>query len=112
MDSRNDALDTTRAATAPDSGNSLAPEQHSRWRTFVLPASILLSGIVISITLGTMDVHEEAQEAAAQTLVELAGVKARLESQVRSTFDVTAGIGQLLSLDGTITAASSCLRTW
>ncbi len=105
MDSRNDALDTPRAATAPDTQNSPTPEPQSRWRTFVLPASIFLSGIVISVTLGAMDVHEEAQEAAAQGMVELAGVKARLESQVRSTFDVTAGIGQLLSLDGTITAA-------
>ncbi|MHC8366726.1 bifunctional diguanylate cyclase/phosphodiesterase [Pseudomonas sp. ZT5P21] len=76
----------------------------SSWRTFVLPGSILLTGIVLSVTLGTLDVREKSHEVKAQVTSRLANVRAHLESEVRATFDVTEGIGQLLRLDGDITS--------
>lgn len=89
---------------AKDSKSSPVHAHQRLWRTFALPGSILLTGLVLSITLGTLDVREVSQEAKAQVISQLANVRTRLESEIRSTFDVTEGIGQLLRLDGEITA--------
>ncbi|MCX2901547.1 EAL domain-containing protein [Pseudomonas mandelii] len=85
-----------RASQAEDYGNSL--------RSFVLPVSILLTGIALSISLGSLDVREESHQAKAQVISKLANMRAHLESEIRSTFDVTEGIVQLLRLDGRITS--------
>lgn len=97
-------MEKSRAATAKQNGSAPAEEHQSLWRTFVLPGSILLTGVVLSVTLGTLDVREEKHEAKAQVISKLANVRAHLESEIRSTFDVTEGIGQLLRLDGGITS--------
>lgn len=69
---------------------------------FVLPGSILLTGVVLSTTLGTLDSREALHEAKTSVTSRLANVRARVESEIRSTFDVTEGIAQLLRLDGGI----------
>lgn len=97
-------MEKSRAARAKPNRFAPAEEHQNSWRTFVLPGSILLTGIVLSVTLGTLDVREESLEAKAQVISKLANVRAHLESEVRATFDVTEGIAQLLRLDGGITS--------
>lgn len=98
-----DALEKSPAATAIQDQSEPAEAHQNLWRTFVLPGSILLTGLVFSISLGTLDVREQSHEAKAQVISSLANLRAHLESEVRSTFDVTEGIAQLLKLDGGIT---------
>nr|WP_314526352.1 EAL domain-containing protein [uncultured Pseudomonas sp.] len=90
---------------ATDKSDRPVDAQPRSWRTFALPGSIFLTGVVLSVTLGTLDSREEAQEARAQVISTLANIRAHLESEVRSTFDVTEGIGQLLRVDGEISSA-------
>ncbi|VVQ10623.1 EAL domain-containing protein [Pseudomonas fluorescens] len=97
-------MEKTQKKTKMPYEASPAEESEKSWRTFVLPGSILLTGIVLSISLGSLDVREESHQAKARVISKLANVRAHLESEVRSTFDVTEGIAQLLRLDGRITA--------
>jgi diguanylate cyclase (GGDEF)-like protein/PAS domain S-box-containing protein len=90
---------------ANDTRDGPVNAQAQSWRTFALPLSIFLSGVVLSVALGTLDSREESQAARAQVISTLANIRAHLESEVRSTFDVTEGIGQLLRVDGEISAA-------
>lgn len=95
----------TRAGTASDTSDNPVTAQPRSWRTFALPGSIFLTGVVLSVTLGTLDSREESQAARAQLISTLANIRAHLESEVRSTFDVTEGIGQLVRVDGEISSA-------
>ncbi|QKG67076.1 hypothetical protein HP062_16655 [Pseudomonas sp. B14-6] len=74
-------------------------------RSFLFPICILLLGVLLSVTLGHLDVQQELSEDKAQVTAKLTGVRAHLEGQIHSTFDVTEGIAQLLRLDGGITSA-------
>ncbi|WP_350647195.1 EAL domain-containing protein [Pseudomonas sp. HY13-MNA-CIBAN-0226] len=74
-------------------------------RSIFFPLSILLIGIFLSISLGHLDVQQELSEDRAQVTAKLTGVRAHLEGQIHSTFDVTEGIAQLLRMDGGITPA-------
>jgi diguanylate cyclase (GGDEF)-like protein/PAS domain S-box-containing protein len=78
------------------------PNAHRALHTFVLPVGLFLAGTALSLTLGTLEVREELLEEQARVLSTLANVRARLESEVRSTFGVTEGIAQLVQLDGKI----------
>ena len=75
------------------------------WTIFALPASIFLSGIVLSLALGSLEQQENLYLAKTQVSSTLGNIQTRLESAIRSTFDVTEGIAQLVRLDGDITAA-------
>ncbi|WP_156363976.1 EAL domain-containing protein [Pseudomonas mandelii] len=97
-------MEKSRSGSAKSDRAATAQGRQSSWRTLVLPSSILLTGIVLSVTLGTLQVREESHEAKAQVISQLANVREHLESEIRSTFDVTEGIAQLLTLDGGITA--------
>ncbi len=94
----------SRAAHANQDDSVLANAHQNVWRTCLLPASILLTGVALAVALGNFDVREESFEAKAQVISKLANVRTRLESEVRSTFDVTDGIAQLLRLDGGISS--------
>ena len=102
MNLRADALENL--PTARSNGFTDVDGHQSLLRTFVFPGSILLTGIVLSVTLGAMDAREQSYGAKVQVLSKLAYVRAHLESEIRSTFDVTEGIAQLLRLDGGITS--------
>ncbi len=67
---------------------------------WLLPATIAVGGIVVALLLGRLDAESRASEAQVRVTSELAMVRARLEGQIRATFDVTEGIVHLLRLDG------------
>lgn len=94
----------TRAANVSQDEFILNKTNQRLWRTWLLPASILLTGFALAVALGKLDVREESYEAKAQVASKLANLRAHLESEVRSTFAVTDGIAQLLRLDGGITS--------
>lgn len=96
-------MEKSQAESAKSDRAATDEGQHGSWCTFVLPGSIFLIGMVLSISLGTLDVREDSHAAKAQVISQLANVRAQLESEIRSTFDVTEGIAQLLTLDGGIT---------
>lgn len=54
------------------------------------------------MALGKLDMQEESYNAKTQVTSKLANLRTPLEGEVRSTFDVTDGIAQLLRLDGGI----------
>lgn len=92
----------TQANPAVIAGNDQKDAHYHLWRTYMLPGSILLAGTILSVTLGILDLREEFQGAQAQAASKLANVRTHLESEIRATFDLTEGIGQLLKLDGRI----------
>jgi len=97
-------LENTRTATSKVEPSS--PSFQTRpLRSFLFPIAVLLLGILLSVTLGRFDVQQESSEERAQVASRLTGVRAHLEGQIHSTFDVTEGIAQLLRLDGEITQA-------
>jgi len=69
---------------------------------YVLPGSILLTGLVLSVALGILDLREKRHQSETQVTSQLAGVRSHVEAQIRSRFDVTEGLAQLLRLDGGI----------
>ncbi|QVW25613.1 EAL domain-containing protein [Pseudomonas hormoni] len=94
----------SRAAHANQDESVLGNAHQNLWRSCLLPVSIFLTGVALSVALGNFDVREKSFEAKAQVISKLANVRTQLESEVRSTFDVTDGIAQLLRLDGGISS--------
>ena len=71
----------------------------------LLPIGFALIGISLSVMLGRLDVQRQESEVIANASARLSGVRANLEAELRSAFSETSGIAQLLSADGSISAA-------
>lgn len=88
------------------------PSPYSRkdpwWRRyghFLLPVSVLLIGLALSVFVGLLDLQYRHNEERADLRLRLSLLSAQAQTQVRNTFSQTEGITQLLSVDGSISAA-------
>jgi diguanylate cyclase (GGDEF)-like protein/PAS domain S-box-containing protein len=58
----------------------------------------------VSLLIGTLDVAERKNIAAGKVIAAVAVLRAKLEGRIRSTFDVTEGVAQLIQVDGAMSA--------
>lgn len=72
---------------------------------FLLPLGILLVGAALSVGVGRQDIQHQRDQARGDLALQLSIVGARMESQIRTAFSESEGIAQLLSVDGSISAA-------
>lgn len=94
---------TTRILALEASSRLPARVRFTAYR--LLPIGFAVIGIGLSVALGRLDVQRQESEMIANASMRLSGIRASLETRMRSAFGETEGIAQLLSADGDISAA-------